>query len=139
MFKKLFKNIGMNKVTINGKTITTSGVGSVSIINGEVFINGKKQDTGDAKEINISIEGNVEKLKAPGCNTITVSGDVTDLSTSSGDVEVAGNVLAGIQCSSGDVEVEGDVSGSIQTSSGNVKCGDVEGDVNTISGNVRRK
>jgi len=137
--RKFFKNISMNKVTINGKTITTTGAGSVSIINGEVFINGKKQDTGDAKEINISIEGNVEKLKAQGCNTVSVSGDVTSLSTSSGDVEVEGNVLAGIQCSSGDVEVEGDVSGSIKTSSGDVKCGRVAGDVKTMSGNIRHK
>ena len=127
----------MNSVTINGKTITSKG--SVSIINGQVIIDGVKQDTGDAKEINISIEGNVETLNAPGCNTISVSGDVTKLSTSSGDVEVGGNVLSGIQCSSGDVEVEGDVSGSIQTSSGDVKCGRVAGDVTTMSGNIRHK
>ncbi len=125
----------MNQVTINGKTITSSG--SISIINGKVFIDGKEQETGDAKEINISIEGNVETLNAPGCNNIKVSGDVTKLSTSSGDVEVGGNVFSGIQCSSGDVEVGGDVSGSIQTSSGDVKCGKVAGDVTIMSGNIK--
>ena len=127
----------MNSVTINGKTITSNG--SISIINGKVIIDGVEQDTGDAKEINISIEGDVKTLNAPGCNTIEVSGNVDKLSTSSGDVEVGGNVYQGIQCSSGDVEVEGDVAGDIQTSSGDVKCGKVEGDVTTTSGSIKHK
>lgn len=125
----------MNRVTINGKTITSSG--SISIINGKVFIDGKEQETGDEKVINISIEGNVEKLEAPGCGTITVSGNAGTISTTSGDVEVGGDVSNGINSTSGDIEVEGNVSGNVSTTSGNIKCKNVAGNANTMSGNIK--
>ncbi len=125
----------MNRVTINGKTITSSG--SISIINGKVYIDGKEQETGDEKVINISIEGNVEKLEAPGCGTITVSGNAGTVSTTSGDVEIGGDVHSGVSSTSGNIEVEGNVSGNLSSTSGNIKCKNVVGDVRTMSGNIK--
>lgn len=112
MFKGIFSNstitnsviggssISMsgNKVTINGKTIQVPN-GNVSIINNKVFVDGKEIDTSDtdlskSSIVNISIEGNVDKIH---CN---------------GSVEVKGNVSKGIDCG-GSVQITGDVDGAI--------------------------
>lgn len=115
----------MNIVTINGKTYKVEG--KVSFVNGTIFANGKKvQDYEEAekdeKKINISIEGDVEKIDVDVCDSITVSGSVKNIKTTSGDVEV-----------------EGDVDGDVQTVSGDINCGNVSGDASTVNGNIRRK
>ena len=135
MFKKFF----MNKVIINGVTIITNGKGNVVVKNGKVYVDDILQDTNNMKEINISIEGDVKNLEVDVCNKVSVCGNIGSISTSSGDVEVSGDVSYGIKCSSGDVEVEGCVNGDIQTSSGDVKCGPVSGNVKTKSGDIKNK
>lgn len=115
----------MNVVTINGKTYKVEG--KVSIVNGTIFANGKKvQDYEEAekdeKKINISIEGDVEKIDVDVCDSITVSGDVKNINTMSGYVEVHGYVF-----------------GDVKTMSGNVDCGYVAGDVSSISGDIKRR
>lgn len=109
----------MNTITINGNTITSSG--SISISNGKITVNGVDV-TPDAKVINISVVGNVEKLQADCCQTITVTGDVGNIVTQSGDVEVSW-----------------DIKWSIQTMSGDVDCWNVAGNISTMSGNVKNK
>ena len=109
-----------NSITINGLTITSSG-GSINVINGRVWIDGKDV-TPDAKTISIVVHGDVGMLSADGCNTIEVAGSVGgDVSTQSGD----------IKC--------GDVTGSVSTMSGDVRCGSVGGSVKTMSGDIVRK
>jgi hypothetical protein len=78
--------------------------------------------TPDAKEINITVEGNIEELSVDCCNKISVTGDVGSVKTQSGDVDVTGNV-----------------NGSIQSMSGSVDCGNVSGSISTMSGSVKHK
>lgn len=86
--------------------------------NGKVFVD-VKNVTPDSKEINIKVEGNIDELKVDVCSKIQIIGDVSNIKTQSGDVEVSGNV-----------------NGSIQTMSGDVECGTVGGSVSTMSGDI---
>lgn len=97
------------------------GGNSVSISGGKVFINGKDV-TPDSKEINISVEGNCEKISADSCNQITITGDAGSIETMSGRVEISGSVK-----------------GSVQTMSGRVECGEVHGSVSSMSGRIETK
>lgn len=115
----------MNVVTINGKTYKVEG--KVSIVNGIIFVNGKKfqnyeESEKDKKVINIAIEGDVEKIDVDACDSITVSGSVKNIKTMSGDVEI-----------------HGDVNGDVKTMSGDVDCGNVAGDVSSMSGDIKRR
>ena len=109
----------MNTISINGMTI--QGSGKVVISNGKIMVNGKDV-TPDSKEINIVINGDVEKLEVDCCNKVEVIGSVKNIKTQSGDVEVTG-----------------DVDGNIQTMSGDVDCGMIGGSVSTMSGNVKHR
>lgn len=106
----------MSTIVINGKPYSGN---NIVVTNGKVTIDGK-DETPETKEINISVEGNIEKLKVDSCNVVSVTGAVTSVSTVSGKVKITGNV-----------------SGGVQTVSGNVDCGDVGGPINSVSGNIR--
>jgi len=111
-------------ISINGKTIQVNR-GTISIIDGKVLIGGK--DISDLKEIeekeiNITIEGSVEKLEIDYCAKVQVNGNAQNVKTASGDVNVSGDVL-----------------GNIQTMSGDVDCGNVGGGVSTMSGDISHK
>lgn len=109
----------MNKVSINGVTITASG--NISVRNGRVMVDGKDV-TPDAKEIRVDVHGDVEHITVDSCSQITVTGAVRgDVSTQAGDV----------RC--------GDVGGSVQTMAGDVVCGRVAGNVKTMSGDIRHQ
>lgn len=125
----------MANITINKTTYTGS---NVSIVNGKVYIDGKDV-TPDGKEINISVEGNLDKLEVEHCNRIDIKGAVKDIRSASGDVNIIGDVLGSIDTKSGDVEVSGTCSDSIKTISGDINCGNVSGNISTISGDVRNK
>lgn len=116
MLKRIVKQL-MSKITINGIVVSTSSK-SVVVNNGKIIIDGVDV-TPDSKNINISIDGNVEDLKVDVCEKIDIIGRVGSIKTASGDVDI-----------------EGDVAGSVQTMSGDVKCGDIGGNVSTMSGDV---
>jgi len=106
-------------VIINGKSYHGN---SISISGNKVIIDGVDQ-TPDAKEINVSVTGNIGNLDVDYCNKLEVFGDVTGkLSTQSGDIEITGNV-----------------NGDVKTMSGDVKCGPVSGNVKTMSGDIKNK
>lgn len=109
----------LSTVVINGVTI--QGGNNVSIVNGKVVIDGKDA-TPDAKEISIVVNGAVNRLEADACNTISVTGDVGNIKTLSGDVDVSG-----------------DVSGSVQTMSGDVSCGSIAGSASSMSGDIKQR
>ena len=122
LHKLIDKNMG--KICVNGKTYDV-GDGNVSIINNEVYCNGKLvSDLKEfpEKEIRITIEGDLKG----------------DLKTGSGDVKIAGNVDGSVQTQSGDVDINGTVGGSITTMSGDVECGNVGGSVSTMSGDISK-
>jgi len=110
----------MASISVNGVTISGSGR-SVVIRDGKVIVDGKDATPADAKEINITVNGNVDKVEADACQTISVTGEVGNVKTLSGDVTVTGDVKGSVQTMSGDVDCGGSVAGSVSTMSGDVK------------------
>ena len=108
----------MSTISINGNTYSGN---SIVVTNGKVIINGKDV-TPDSKEINIKVDGNIDELKVDVCNKVEITGDVSNVKTQSGDVEISGNVT-----------------GSIQTMSGDVDCGTVGGSISTMSGDIKHR
>lgn len=107
-----------SKITING----VSYVGNnVKIINGKVIVDGKDM-TPDSKNITIHVDGDISKLSVDICEKLSVTGNVNELSTVSGDVTIGGNVGQ-----------------NVKTVSGDVKCGNISGKVTTVSGDIKNK
>jgi hypothetical protein len=104
-------------ISINGKSYSGN---NIVVNNGKVVIDGKNV-TPDTKEININVDGNIESIEVDSCNKFIVNGNVTKLSSISGD----------IKCK--------DVHGGVNTISGDVECGKVGGNVSTISGDIENK
>ena len=96
---------------------------NVSISGNRIMINGKDitNEIVDAKEYNITINGNCENLSCDEANQVEVKGSVNELKTMSGKVSVGGNV-----------------NGNVKTMSGNVSCKNIDGNVKTMSGNISR-
>lgn len=107
----------MSTIIVNGNSYSGK---SVLIVNGKVIVNGEEITT-EGKEINISIEGNIDELKVDACDKISIVGSAKTVSTKSGNIKVNGNV-----------------DGNIQTMSGNVNCGVVNGSITTMSGNINQ-
>lgn len=124
----------MSTIKINDMTIRTSG--NILIRNGRIIVDGVEM-TPDSKEITITVMGDIETLDVDACSSISVTGNVGDFRTSSGDVSVSGNVTGSIDSSSGSITIDGDIGGSVDTASGSVRCkGDIKGKVSTISGDI---
>lgn len=104
----------MNRITINGKTITCSGT-NVVINDEKVIVDGKTIQKCNSGDIRVVIEGDVNKIDC------------------SGSVEVHGN-SGSIDCG-GSCEVDGDVKGDIDAG-GSVTCGNVSGNIDA-GGSVR--
>lgn len=111
--RALFKSTG--SVTIDGKSFSGR---HVEIIDDLVIIDGVTQEG--------SLVGQI---------SVTVNGDVEQLTTASGDVTVNGSCRE-VTTTSGDISC-GDVSGGVETVSGDVICKRVTGNVRTVSGDVR--
>lgn len=106
----------MNRITINGKTYSSSG--NISVINGKVIMDGGEFTTED-KIINIHVEGDMNTLEVDCCDKVTVNGEVGRVSTVSGDIECR------------------NVNGGVSSVSGDVRCGNIGGNVSTVSGDVK--
>jgi hypothetical protein len=117
----------------NGKTITIGGSGIARQTIGTVVINGGRitvdckplselDAVQDEKVINITIQGDVERLEVDYCDKLTVTGNAKRVKSTQGDIEIQGNV-------------EGDVHANM----GAITCGNVEGDCHANMGNIYRK
>ena len=104
-------------ITVNGKTYKGN---NISISNGVVVIDGKRYDDKDAKNINISVVGNLESLDVDSCEMIMITGDVGTVETVNGNVKC------------------GNVNGNVKTTNGNIKAGDIHGKATTSNGNIKR-
>lgn len=109
----------MNTVTVNGKTFVHNG--SISISNGKVIVDGK-DITPESKNINIIVNGNIDRIKVDSCDHVTVTGNAESVETMSGDINI-----------------NGDVNGFVKSMSGDIKCGHVSGKVSTMSGDIKNK
>lgn len=128
-------NVSTNaSITINGQTLSGKNI----TIRGGTIIIDDETITIDEKEINISINGNVEKLDVGSCKQIDISGDVKSVKTASGSVVIKKDAEH-VTTSSGSVSITGSVKGSVGTVSGSVKVGGtVQGDVKTVSGSISK-
>ena len=104
-------------IVINNK----SYVGTQLTIDGiKIIIDGREvTEDHQQKEINIKVEGGLEKLDVSSCRSLVVNGDVGSVKTVSGDIDCR------------------DIKGDVRTVSGDVNAHDVGGSVNTISGDIR--
>ena len=113
----------MNQVIVNGVVISSvnmsSNNSSIVMTNGKIIVNGVDV-TPDAKEINVTVTGDVNNLEVGACNKVKITGNVRSVNSGSGDIEINGSV-----------------GGDIRTGSGDVHCGNVEGNVRTGSGNIK--
>lgn len=107
-----------NTIVINGITIASGD--NITIRNGKVIVDGKDV-TPDAKEIVITITGDVSTLKVDACESIAVQGNAGSVNTMSGDIEVIGNIEGSVQTVSGNVECGGSIGGRVQTVSGEIR------------------
>jgi len=104
------------RVVIDGREFNG---GTISIVNGVVTVDGKKQCGVLTGNINVTVHGDVETLE-------------------NGSGKVCAKNVHKISTGSGDVFCQ-DVSGSISTGSGDVECESVYGSVKTGSGDIRHR
>ena len=103
-------------ISINGKTYKGN---NVSVINGQVYIDGVKKVASEEKVINITIEGDINELKVDVCDKLEVTGNCHTVNSTNGNIQVKGNV-----------------SGDVTNKNGNIICKEVGGDATTKNGNV---
>lgn len=108
VISKTFSNV--KKMVVKDNGITIDGVPIENCYNEKEFV-----------IFNITINGNVERLKVDSAETITVHGNAERIETMSGKVEVSG-----------------DVYGDVETMSGKVKAKAIHGDVSTMSGDIEK-
>jgi len=131
------KGAMINKFTINGKSFTSMS-GSVSVINGRVFIDGKEVSGEEGQvsgvvEIRV-LEGQIQNLRSDA--SITVEGDVQGNVDAGVSASVGGSVGGQVEAG-GSAKVGGSVGGSV-AAGGSVNCGDVAGNVDA-GGSVKRR
>lgn len=78
----------MNRITINGQTITCSG-SNIIVDNGKIIVDGQTINECTDKNIKVVIEGNVNSLDCSG--TVEVHGNVDDINCS-GSCNITGDV-----------------------------------------------
>ena len=82
-----------------------------------VIIGGRRIECGK-RIAGINICGNIKSVQ--NLPNIVVNGNVSNVSTTSGDVTIHGDVNGSVSAVSGDVDVRGSVAGSVSTVSGDV-------------------
>jgi hypothetical protein len=118
-------------IKINGKEYKGN---NVVVQNNRVIIDGEDV-TPKEKEINISVEGNIETLKVDEANQITVNGEVGTLDSINGKVK-CGNVKGHVATVNGDVEA-GYVEGGVSTVNGDVEAEVIHGTTKTTNGDIK--
>jgi cytoskeletal protein CcmA (bactofilin family) len=111
-------NVG-GSIIVNGKNYG-SGT-NVRVANGKVYIDDKIQESSDDKNINIQINGDIESLNVDICDKIIVQGNVDNVETTNGNVQVDGIVLGNVKTTNGSVKIGGSVQGEVSTVNGSIK------------------
>ena len=107
---------GDKRIVLKGKSIVKKG--------GEWYVDGKKVDTSGVGMTELDVVN------------IEITGDVTNLHTTSGDVTVNGSCIS-VMTGSGDVKCNEAV--NVKTGSGDVTCSRIGGNVSTGSGDIYRR
>ena len=95
---------------------------NVSIINNKIFVDGKKIGT-EEKEINIIVEGNLDKLEVDCCNSIKVNGVTKDVEVSNGNITISGDVKGNVNNINGNI-IAKVINGNCKTINGDILCND---------------
>lgn len=109
------------RVVVNGNYVKNVKIDKMTM----VLIDGKPiKEFGqtDEKVINISIQGDIERLEVDCCENIKVTGNARRIKSNQGDIEIHGNV-------------EGDVHSNM----GSITCGNVNGDCHANMGSIIRR
>lgn len=115
----------MGKLRINGREYDIPDGCSVSVVNGEVRINGQKWDEyQQPAAVKVEVVGSVNVLHATG--SVDVNGDVGAYVKADGSATVGGSVKGSVTAG-GSVQA-GDVGGDV-SAGGSVHCGEVGGRV----------
>lgn len=112
-----------NSVSINGRTINVPAGKSISIVNNEIWVDGRPASFDgfeDTKVFNIVIHGDVENISGE-VASVTVHGNAGSVSTMSGDAIIEGDVNGNVKTMSGDVKVKGNVTGNVKSMSGDIR------------------
>lgn len=112
-------------IIVNGDFVRRKTINTMVINGGKILVDGKplsELDREDERVINITIEGDVERLEIDSCTKVEVQGDAHRIKTSCGDIEI-----------------HGDVDGDVHTNMGSITCGDVSGDCHTNMGSINRR
>ena len=107
---------GDKRIVLKGKSIVKKG--------GEWHVDGKKVDTSGVGMTELDVVN------------IEITGDVTNLHTTSGDVTVNGSCIS-VMTGSGDVKCNEAV--NVKTGSGDVTCSRIGGNVSTGSRDIYRR
>ena len=136
----------------NGTEVIERNTGSMSITNGQIVCSGSvvirrgdkrvvlKGDHIVKKDGKWYVDGKEADTSSVGVTeydtvNIEINGDVTNLSTTTGDIVVNGSCVS-LHTGSGDVKC-GDAL-SVSTGSGDVRCSKITGSVSTGSGDIYR-
>lgn len=128
--KGMFNKVVTSTITVNGQTFVGN---NVSVVNGEVIIDGKKVAAPEGKVINITVQGDIESLKVDR-GSVNVTGSVGSVDVTQGDVE-CGGVKGKVEIDQGNLEC-GDIFGDVSVNMGNVVAGTIHGSVTAKMGNV---
>lgn len=118
----------VNKLKYQGDELT--------IKHSRIIINGQDV-TPDSKHVEISVQGNLKTLECDYAQRIDIAGNVDDAHSTSGTMNITGDVLGDARSTSGAIRCR-DIKGNVQTVSGSVKSNSIAGKVSTISGNVNK-
>jgi hypothetical protein len=113
----------MASITVNGRKISFTG-SNMTITNGKVFVDGKLMQGTEQneKEINIIVEGNIDKLEC--------DGDINNLECSEvNNVSVGNNLNCGVikEGASAGNNINCDNIYGNATAGNNIKCGEIQG------------
>ena len=110
-------------VIVSGSIKSSSIVGnSISIINNKIFVDSKEIET-EEKEINIIVEGNLDKLEVDCCNSIKVNGVTKDVEVSNGNITINGDVKGNVNKINGNIIAKA-INGNCKTTNGDILCND---------------
>ena len=121
-------------ININGKTYSGN---NIVVDNNRVIIDGKDVTDNHKNEvkINITVNGDLEKLKVDVAETVTVNGNAGSVDVVNGDVK-CGNVKEGVSTVNGDIEA-GYIEGGASTVNGDIEAEVLHGDAKSTNGDIK--
>ncbi len=144
---------GDGYLIVNGRRYNfAAGDGdTIEVIGNNIYINGRRfrldesQGTTTEKEYELASKIEIHLTIAKGgenakletnAGKVIVNGSLRAVCSTSGDVQVNGNVTGNASSTSGDVTVTGYVQGSAVSTSGDIRAQSILGSCSTVSGDI---